>query len=95
MQIHTDDGLWHRIIELGDGTHLACGPLVDFRLHTGNRPTSLDPPLCPRCFSAFECLESARLARESDYEKKRREYAMGSRPIPTIEIPPKKPNKDR
>lgn len=93
MQIHGDDSLWHRPISLPDGEYFACGQRLDFRLRQATRNNAFDGPLCPLCFSPFEIGISAEHEREIDRTRRASQQALGSHPIPTIKIPPKKEKK--
>jgi hypothetical protein len=82
MQIHGDDGYWHRLTwDLG---RQACGPVVDDRLRQARRSSRspeaqrYDGSLCPLCFTPFE-IDYGQMVKK-DAEAK----ALGSRPIPTL-----------
>lgn len=70
MQIHGDDGYWHRLTL--DMNRFACGPSVNERLRQARRANSYEGSLCPLCFTHYELSESKRMT------------AVGSQPIPTV-----------
>lgn len=52
LQIHGDDGCWHR--KAIGGRDTACGIPINLRLRQNHRTESYEGNLCRNCYSIFE-----------------------------------------